>query len=280
MKKTTPLVAMLAILGSCATARPQDPVADSTSTIAAVTTTIQGDTLRPPPGFVDVDREPVVVKKVEPVYPGLAMRAGMEGKVWVKVWVDTQGRAHDVVLLKSDADVFNGAAIEAAKQFLFEPAQIKGKPVDVWVSIPFKFRLAEKKPPIIGATDTITAGPIPGAMYDFVRDVLQGPVPDTVHVNEFVAPGTQSIAGGYLRPLREALEEQRKGKESIEQKGRKVVFFTMGTSEGGSGYLVSRTENPGKTASAHYHTIVVAKDPGGSWKITFWQSWQGGRSTR
>lgn len=280
MEKTTLVIAALILLGTCGVAQQVISVADTTPPIAAVATTIPRDTLRPPADFVDVDKEPVVIKKVEPVYPDLAMRAGMEGKVWVKVWVDKEGKAHDVVLLKSDADVFNGAAIAAAKQFIFEPALIKGKPVDVWVSIPFKFRLAEKKPPTGAVNDTVYSGPIPRAVYDFVRDVLQGPVPDTARVNAFLAPDAQSIARGYLRPLRQSLDEQRKGKETIEQRGRKVVFFTGGTSEGGSGYIVPRTENQGKMASAHYHTIVVSKDPGGSWKITFWQSWQGGRTVR
>ena len=280
MKKTMRIIAALVLLGTCATAQQVISVADSIPPIAAVGPTIQGDTLHPPADFVDVDKEPVVVKKVEPEYPALAMRAGMEGKVWVKVWVDKQGKAHDVVLLKSDADVFNGAAIKAAKQFLFEPAQIKGKPVDVWVSIPFKFRLAEKKPPPVGANDTVYSGPIPRAVYDFVREVLQGPVPDTARVNGFLGPDAQSIVGGYLKPLRQALDDQRRGRESIEQRGRKVVFFTGGTSEGGSGYIVPRTEIPEKMGSAHYHTIVVSKDAAGSWKITFWQSWQGGRAAR
>jgi TonB family protein len=86
----------------------------------------------------------VIVKKVEPVYPELALKAGLEGKVWLKIWVDTDGKAKQVDVLKSDSDVFNQAAIDAAKQFLFTPAYMKGKPVAVWVSVPFKFKLADK----------------------------------------------------------------------------------------------------------------------------------------
>lgn len=99
----------------------------------------------PPADFVAVEKEPVVVKKVEPKYPELAMRAGLEGKVWVKIWVDKEGRPKQVVLLKSDAEIFNEAAIEAAKQFLFTPAYMNNGPVSVWVSVPFKFKLADRK---------------------------------------------------------------------------------------------------------------------------------------
>jgi periplasmic protein TonB len=99
----------------------------------------------PPADFVPVEKEPEIVKKVEPKYPELAMRAGLEGKVWVKIWVDKEGKAKQVIVLKSDAEIFNEPAIEAAKQFVFTPAYMNNGPVSVWVSVPFKFKLADKR---------------------------------------------------------------------------------------------------------------------------------------
>ncbi|MDH3251972.1 MAG: TonB family protein [Ignavibacteria bacterium] len=99
----------------------------------------------PPADFVPVEKEPEIVKKVEPKYPELAMRAGLEGKVWVKIWVDKEGKAKQVVVLKSDAEIFNEPAVEAAKQFVFTPAYMNNGPVSVWVSVPFKFKLADRK---------------------------------------------------------------------------------------------------------------------------------------
>ena len=99
----------------------------------------------PPADFVAVEKEPQIVKKVEPKYPELAMRAGLEGKVWVKIWVDKEGKVKQVVVLKSDAEIFNEPAVEAAKQFLFTPAYMNNGPVSVWVSVPFKFKLADRK---------------------------------------------------------------------------------------------------------------------------------------
>jgi protein TonB len=99
----------------------------------------------PPADFVAVEKEPQIVKKVEPKYPELAMRAGLEGKVWVKIWVDKEGKAKQVVVLKSDAEIFNEPAVEAAKQFVFTPAYMNNGPVSVWVSVPFKFKLADRK---------------------------------------------------------------------------------------------------------------------------------------
>lgn len=99
----------------------------------------------PPADFVAVEKEPVVVRKVEPKYPELAMRAGLEGKVYVKIWVDKEGKVKQVLVIKSDAEIFNEAALNAAKQFLFTPAYMNNGPVAVWVSVPFKFKLADRK---------------------------------------------------------------------------------------------------------------------------------------
>ncbi|MBI4535280.1 MAG: energy transducer TonB [Ignavibacteriae bacterium] len=99
----------------------------------------------PPADFVPVEKEPVIVKRVEPKYPELAMRAGLEGRVIVKIWVDKEGKSKQVVILKSDAEIFNEAAVEAAKQWVFTPAYMNNGPVSVWVSVPFKFKLADKR---------------------------------------------------------------------------------------------------------------------------------------
>ena len=44
-------------------------------------------------------------------------------------------------MLRSDAEIFNQASIDAAMKWKFSPAILKGKPVAVWVTVPFKFRL-------------------------------------------------------------------------------------------------------------------------------------------
>jgi protein TonB len=91
------------------------------------------------------DSEPTVVEKISPKYPELAMRAGLEGKVIIKIWVGVDGSAREVQIVKSDAEIFNESAIEAGKLHKFTPATCNGKPIGVWVSIPFNYRLTEKK---------------------------------------------------------------------------------------------------------------------------------------
>ncbi len=94
-----------------------------------------------PPDFVPVEKLPVPIKIVQPDYPELARRAGLEGTVQVKCWVDKEGKVKKVVLLKADPEVFAQPAIDAAYKWVFTPAIMNNGPVAVWTSVPFRFRL-------------------------------------------------------------------------------------------------------------------------------------------
>jgi TonB family protein len=55
--------------------------------------------------------------------------------------VTKEGKIKQVVIIKSDSEIFNQAAINAAKQFVFTPALSAAGPVAVWVTFPFIFSL-------------------------------------------------------------------------------------------------------------------------------------------
>lgn len=93
--------------------------------------------------FIPVEKQPQIVKRIIPKYPDMAIRAGLEGTVWVKILVDKDGLAKKAVVIKSTAELFNEPAIEAAMGFVFTPAVMNNGPVKVWVSIPFKFALRD-----------------------------------------------------------------------------------------------------------------------------------------
>jgi protein TonB len=99
------------------------------------------DVEEPPPEVVFFEKGPEIVKKVIPDYPELALRAGISGKVWVKIWVDKEGRARKAVVVSEGNQIFHQAAVDAAMGFVFTPAIMNGNPVSVWVSIPFSFNL-------------------------------------------------------------------------------------------------------------------------------------------
>lgn len=99
----------------------------------------------PPADYVPYEKPPEAIRQFPAKYPASAKKDKIEGTVWVKTLVDEQGKVAKVVIQKSDAEVLNQAAIDAVNQWVFAPAVMKGKPVAVWVSIPFRFKLADDK---------------------------------------------------------------------------------------------------------------------------------------
>ena len=73
-------------------------------------------------------------------YPEIAKEGGIEGKVTVKVLVGENGSVIKVGSISGDA-VFHDEVREKAMDLQFTPGLQNGKPVKVWVSVPFNFRL-------------------------------------------------------------------------------------------------------------------------------------------
>ncbi|MEK6552477.1 MAG: energy transducer TonB, partial [Bacteroidota bacterium] len=94
-------------------------------------------------GFVAVEKYPEMVVPVKPEYPEIAKRAGITGKVYVKVLVDKEGKPKRAVVIKTDSDLFNDAAIAAAMKSAFTPALQNNHPIAVWIVLPYKFQLSE-----------------------------------------------------------------------------------------------------------------------------------------
>ena len=92
--------------------------------------------------FIPVEKLPQVVRSVQPIYPDIARRAGIEGDVWVKVLIDKKGNPVKAVVIKEDAaGIFNENTIQAALQYQFTPAIMNAGPIKVWVVQKFKYRI-------------------------------------------------------------------------------------------------------------------------------------------
>ena len=104
-----------------------------------------GVELDPLPNAVQLfEKDPMVVKTAVPEYPNIAQRVGLEGNVTVQVLLDKEGKVKKTLLSKTSDDIFVDVALDAAKKWVFTPALMNGRPVAVWVSIPFRFRLTGK----------------------------------------------------------------------------------------------------------------------------------------
>lgn len=75
------------------------------------------------------------------VYPEIAKRAGIEGKVYVLAFVDEKGIVTKAEIIKGLGAGLDEAALKAVKATKFKPGKQRGKPVRVQVSIPIVFKL-------------------------------------------------------------------------------------------------------------------------------------------
>lgn len=77
-----------------------------------------------------------------PEYPKMSKRIGEEGRVLLKVLVTEQGNPETVVVSKSSGyERLDNAALNAVKQWRFEPARKGGKPLSAYVIVPLTFTL-------------------------------------------------------------------------------------------------------------------------------------------
>lgn len=75
------------------------------------------------------------------IYPEIAVRAGVQGKVFVKAIVKQDGNLDSVHVVQGIGAGCDKAAIKAVQNSKFKPGTQRGKPVNVWISIPVKFKL-------------------------------------------------------------------------------------------------------------------------------------------
>jgi TonB family protein len=84
----------------------------------------------------------VILKMIKPEYPLDALANGEEGYVLVEAYINIEGRVGEAYVRSSYGPrSFEGATVEAVKQFLFRPVQERGTSVSFWVSFLVRFRL-------------------------------------------------------------------------------------------------------------------------------------------
>jgi len=87
------------------------------------------------------NREAKPIQTVRAAYPPMALRAGMESDVSLKIEVDPQGNVTKAEIIRSGGAGFDEEALKAVKQSRFEPAQRDGKNVAAEFTYIYRFRL-------------------------------------------------------------------------------------------------------------------------------------------
>jgi TonB family protein len=84
---------------------------------------------------------PVVVERVEPVYPEDYRRARISGLVILEVAISETGRVENVGVIRSIGSGLDMAAVAAVRQWKFKPAMQNGKSVPVLFNLTINFKL-------------------------------------------------------------------------------------------------------------------------------------------
>lgn len=98
-----------------------------------------------PDEFIPVEKEPGVdYARLQSlvIYPDLAKRAGIEGRVTIRVLIDKDGSVRKMFIEDSDNSLLNDAAETAIRNYgRFKPAIQNQEPIMCWISIPIQFKL-------------------------------------------------------------------------------------------------------------------------------------------
>lgn len=75
------------------------------------------------------------------VYPDMAKKAGIKGKVFLLAFINENGSVEDVKVIKGIGGGCEEAAVNAVKNTEFSPGSNQGTPVKVKMSLPVNFEL-------------------------------------------------------------------------------------------------------------------------------------------
>ncbi|HEY3817929.1 MAG TPA: TonB family protein [Polyangiaceae bacterium] len=87
---------------------------------------------------------PKLAKFVEAEFPASEAKAGHGATVVLQIAISATGAVAEVNVLESAGPAFDVPAVAAAKQFVFEPAIVDGKPIPVKITYRYVFKFEEK----------------------------------------------------------------------------------------------------------------------------------------
>jgi TonB family protein len=153
---------------------------------------------------------PKLIKQVDPAYPEAAIKSGIAGMISIEATTDIYGRVASVKVLKSVPGL-DQAAIEAVRQWVYEPMMIDGKPRPVIMTVSLNFRLGkDKEGRVRGVTDVLGGGALEALADQGVLAGVTGGVEGGVEGG--VAGGVEGgvvggIVGGVISPERREFEK-------------------------------------------------------------------------
>lgn len=123
-----------------------DPAPAKTATVSVAPPPAQTGFSGPPAtaGFSlgEVDQPPRLVRYLPPMYPVMAKRRRIQGKVLLRALITTEGKAVQISTVSAEPQgIFEECAQKALARWTFRPGILEGKEVPTWIEIPVAFTL-------------------------------------------------------------------------------------------------------------------------------------------
>ena len=243
------------------------------------TVTGQSNNFPPPDENIPHDKEPVALNIVNPEYPASMLKDGWEANVYIRALIDVSGSVIETRIerieifstrtagntdkpgeQKQQGKAFEDAVSTAAKQCKFSPAQMQSKPVAVWVTIPFHFKLKES-----GQVDT-------EKRTDSIRTIIENILKGTDREKSRMHIGKSALLIYNTRTvnLLSVLNGEQKDVHLAEKTDKQNVNCNININDGNDMAIVEWTSELPKGKNKRIHTIVLSKGAENSWKIVRW----------
>lgn len=220
------------------------------------------------------DKPPAVLDRVDPKYPESMLSAGWEGTVYVKALIGLSGNVEKAEVAKTtvfssqgneveDQDAskskeFRESSLTAVKQWKFTPAESQGKPVSIWITIPFRFKLSKD-----GETSRDEK-----AIKKTVSDILRG----IGGSKNLVAEKADLIFGMQHVDLLAALNGKYPKIKLVEGKDAVCAESYISSVGEGDALVIWKSKLPAGKGE-RFHTIQLRKTEN-TWKVVHWHvSW-------
>ena len=280
MKKNSYLLAgLMVISGLVYSARAQDNIPSPPN--------IPSPSNIPSPPDIPHDKEPIVVKRIDPVYPASMLNGGWEATVYLKAFIDVNGNVieaksekievtaekYEVTAgQKTDGKAFEEASYAAVKQWKFTPAQMQGKPVAVWVTIPFRFKLSTKEIKQEEEADHAEMEKSVESIRMTIENILKGT--EIEKAKKMIGKEALLIYKTKTENLYSVLNGEHSDIHMTEGKEMKCLNFNINIQKDGKSALVIWTSGLPGGKDKRVHSIFLLKTPGHTWKIVHWHvSW-------
>ncbi len=117
----------------------------------------------PAPAAPKLTKPPAITKSVDPVYPPEALADKLSADVTMLIDIDVDGRVSGVQVTKPAGHGFDEAAVAAATEMEFSPAEIDGKPGKIRIEYVMHFvpKVVEAPPPPPAEAPPAPPPPVP-----------------------------------------------------------------------------------------------------------------------